>query len=106
MEPLTQELMAKIKTLSETVWEHRATEPTIREWLDNFEIAVPPNTDERAQALFLLSNFMYFGSRQIRELLKALYRDLYRYPIVEQIRRTNGALLTRELSILSSTRSC
>jgi hypothetical protein len=88
-----QDLMAKIKTLNETVWEHRATEPAIREWLDNFETAVPPDPDEQAQALFLLSNFMYFGSRQIRELLKALYRDLYRYPIIEHIRRANGDTL-------------
>jgi hypothetical protein len=75
--------MAKIKTLNETVWERRATDPTITEWLDNF---APPSVaapDERAHALFLLSNFMYFGDREIRGLLKALYRDLYRYPIIE-----------------------
>ena len=40
-------------------------------------------------ALFLLSNFLYFGNRQIRELLKSLYRDLYRYPIIEGIRRSH-----------------
>jgi hypothetical protein len=89
MEPLMESLIAKIKTLNETVWEHRATEPAIADWLDNFAPSNPPNPDERAHALFLLSNFMYFGSRQIRELLKALYRDLYRYPIVEAIRRAN-----------------
>jgi hypothetical protein len=33
---------------------------------------------------------MYFGSRQMRELLRALNRDKYKYPIVEQIRRANG----------------
>lgn len=82
MDPLTRSLMAKIKTLNETVWERRATDPTITEWLDNF---APPSVaapDERAHALFLLSNFMYFGDREIRGLLKALYRDLYRYPKV------------------------
>ena len=81
--------MAKIKTLSETVWERRAREPAITEWLDNFAASNPSAPDERMHALFLLSNFMYFGSRQIRELLKALYRDLYRYPILETIRRAN-----------------
>jgi hypothetical protein len=81
--------MEKIKTLNETVWERRATEPVIAEWLDNFAVSNPPAADERAHALFLLSNFMYFGSREIRELLKALYRDLYRYPIVAGIRRAN-----------------
>jgi hypothetical protein len=82
--------MAKIKTLNETVWERKATEPAINEWLDNFGHANASGVDERKHALYLLSNFMYFGSRQIRELLKALFRDLYRYPIVEAIRRAHG----------------
>jgi hypothetical protein len=67
----------------------RATEPAISDWLDNFSASGTSDPDERTHALFLLSNFMYFGSRQIRELLRALYRDLYRYPIVEKIRRAN-----------------
>jgi len=86
---LTLSLMAKIKTLNETVWERKATEPAINEWLENFSPLTSPGVDERRHALYLLSNFMYFGSRQIRELLKALFRDLYRYPIVEAIRRAN-----------------
>ena len=89
MEPLVDEFLSKIKTLNETVWERRASEPAIAEWLDNFAPSTPPALDERTHALFLLSNFMYFGSRQIRELLKALYRDLYRYPITASIRRAN-----------------
>src|SRR5258708_5734908 len=93
MDSLEQVFTAKIKTLHETVWERRATEPTITEWLDNFAAPNPPALDERVHALFLLSNFMYFGSRQIRELLKALYRDLYRYPIIEAIRRANNDTL-------------
>jgi hypothetical protein len=93
MDPLVQSLTTKIKILNETVWERRATEPSIAEWLDNFAVSTPPAPDERTHALFLLSNFMYFGSRQIRELLKALYRDLYRYPIVEHIRRSHGDTL-------------
>jgi hypothetical protein len=87
MESLVQSLLTKIKTLNETVWERRAEEPAIMDWLDNFAPASSLSPNERTHALFLLSNFMYFGSRQIRELLKALYRDVYRYPIVESIRR-------------------
>ena len=93
MHALMQSLMAKIKTLNETSWESRATEPAIVEWLDNFVASSQPPLDERAHALFLLSNFVYYGSRQIRELLRALYRDLYRYPIVEAIRRANSHTL-------------
>lgn len=36
---------------------------------------------------------MYFSSSSIRNLLKALYRDLYRYPIIEQIRKDNNNTL-------------
>jgi len=89
LEELVRSLMAKIKTLNETLWEQRAREPNVNEWLDNFAISDTNPPDERVHALFLLSNFMYFGSIQIRELLKALYRDLYRYPIMEGIRRAN-----------------
>jgi hypothetical protein len=93
LESLTHSLLAKIKTLNETLWEGHATEPAVREWLDNFAASSPLAPDERTHALFLLSNFMYFGSRQIRELLRALYRDLYRYPIIERIRRANNDTL-------------
>ncbi len=93
MDALIQSLMTKIKTLNETIWENRASEPAIVDWLHNFVAANPPTPDERAHALFLLSNFMYFGSRQTREMLKAMYRDLYKYPIVESIRRENNHTL-------------
>ena len=32
---------------------------------------------------------MYFSSREIRELLRSVYRDLYKYPIVKNIRKNN-----------------
>lgn len=97
MEALSALLMAKIKTLNEAIWENRANEPAIREWLDNFVASGAGAPDERTHALFLLSNFMFFGDRQIRGLLRALYRDLYRYPIIRAIRRNNGDTLDAKL---------
>ncbi|MCC6362223.1 MAG: hypothetical protein IT165_01795 [Bryobacterales bacterium] len=97
MDSVTQTLMAKIKTLNETVWERHASEPAIADWLDNFAAPNPPEPSERLHALYLLSNFMYFGNRQIRELLKHLYRDLYRYPILRDIRRANADTLDSDL---------
>lgn len=97
MDSLTTSLMAKIKTLNEGIWENRATEPAITEWLDNFAAPSATAPDERTHALFLLSNFMFFGDREIRGLLRALYRDLYRYPIVQAIRRENGDTLDADL---------
>lgn len=75
----------QIEVLNSTLWEYRALRPRIDEWLANF------TTDQdRDYALYLLSKLMYFNSLNLRNLLKALYRDLYRYPIIEQIRRSNG----------------
>ena len=97
MEQLIRSLKAKIKTLNETIWENRAKEPAITEWLDNFTSTKTAGQDELTHALFLLSNFMYFGDREIRGLLKALYRDVYRYPIIEFIRRSNHDTLDSSL---------
>jgi hypothetical protein len=89
---LTQDdLRIKIKNLSETVWEGKASEPQLNAWLDNFATSANGSKDEcTLHALYLLSQFMYFGSRQMRELMRVLFRDLYRYPIVEQIRKANN----------------
>ncbi len=84
-----QEFLTRIKVLHDTAWERHASGPAVQEWLANF--TCPPEApSERLYALCLLSQFMYFGSRQMRALLKALYRDKYKYPIVEQVRRTNA----------------
>jgi len=83
-----EELFRKVKILNETTWEHRANRPSIDKWLANF------NTEkDKLHALYLLSQFMYFGSFQMRELLKCLYRDLYRYPIVQAIRMSRSNTL-------------
>ncbi|HWW40042.1 phosphoribosyltransferase-like protein [Pedobacter sp.] len=78
-----------IKALNESVWEGKVKQPLIDEWLNNFSEDTLDVDAQRTHALFLLSNFMYFGINEIRELLKALFRDLYRYPIVEKIRKEN-----------------
>ena len=39
---------------------------------------------------------MYFGIREMRELLKALYRDIYKYPIVERLRQSQADSLNCE----------
>lgn len=82
----------KIEVLNSTIWENRALRPRIDEWLLNFS-----TDEEREYALYLLSQLMYFSSFNIRNLLKALYRDLYRYPVIEHIRKENGDTLDEAL---------
>ena len=85
MSDLEDRLVSKIKVLNETVWEQKVSGQLLDDWLKNFH-----EKEERLHALWLLSQFMYFGSREIRELLGALYRDLVKYPIVASIRKANG----------------
>lgn len=90
MDELRDKLIDTIKILNETIWEFRATKPRIDRWLDNFAPDQENVPSERLHALYLLSQFMYFGNKEMRELLRALYRDLFKYPIVKKIREENG----------------
>src|SRR5665213_1089771 len=84
---LEQELLANIKTLNSVVWDGSVDYRTIEEWLKGFGEQGEPGSSGRAHALYLLSRFMYFGDYEVRGLLKALFRDHYKYPIVSAIRR-------------------
>lgn len=91
------ELIAKIKVLN-NVWESQADQRAIDAWLDNFSDSSIGSLDEQQiHALFLLSRFMYFGRIQMRELLRSMYRDLFRYRIVEHVRRSNSDTLDEGL---------
>lgn len=94
MNSLRDEFENKILTLNQTSWENLINRDKIDKWLQNFE-----NEKEQLNALYLLSNFMYFGSRQIRELLRTLYRDIYKYPIVSAIRKDNND--TKDLTLIN-----
>jgi len=85
-----EKLEAKIKMLNETLWDYKALQPELEKWLANFS-----NEKEKLHALYLLSKFMYFGAVPMKKLLKSLYRDLYRYPIIDSIRRNNGDTLDK-----------
>lgn len=83
-----KDYFGQIEILNSTLWEYRAFKPQIDEWLGNFD-----TQEEQEYALYLLSRMMYFSSLNIRYLLRTLYRDLYKYPIVEKIRKANGDTL-------------
>ena len=81
-------LHEKIKDLNGVLWEGRLSHIKLEEWLGNFELE-----EEKDAALYLLSKFVFFNEKNIRMLLVALYRDLYKYPIIEKIRKANGHTL-------------
>lgn len=98
-EEMFDALLKKIKQLTETAWYGKVLEPDVRQWLEQFETSANHDEDEQLQALFLLSNFVYFGQREIRELLRSLYRDLYKTPALHAIRRAHGD--TRDIGLLN-----
>jgi len=87
---LHDRLLADILTLNEMIWERRLDGQGVDGWLANFTGAHVPQQVEQIHALYLLSRFVYLGDREIRSLLRAAFRDLYRYPVIKQIRQANG----------------
>lgn len=85
-------LNERILTLNKTIWENKISGIKIKNWLNNYNEDI-----EKKMALYLLSEFMYFGDVQMRVLLKTLYRDLYRYPILKDIRKKNNGSLDCDL---------
>src|SRR5205823_2993029 len=83
-------LRRKIRRLDEAVWERRVPGHALDDWLASFNPSNENGIDERLQTLYLLSNFLYFGVREIRHLLRVLFSDLCRRPILHEIRKTNG----------------
>ena len=79
-------LKTRILTLNECAWENRIKWTTVETWLNNFDGSSGVSDDlEKIHALFLLSRFLYFGSLEIRVLLRALYRDLVYLPLLQTV---------------------
>lgn len=90
-ERCSKALLQRILILSDYAWERRIDQPAVQIWLKNFDgrSGLPPEV-EQLHALYLLSQFLYFGVREIRVLLHALYRDLFQIPLIQEIRMRNG----------------
>lgn len=87
---LREELLLKIMKLSQNIWENRIKEQNVDKWLKNFNSDETIEQCESTHALFLLSNFMFFGVREVRELLKSVYRDKVKNPLIQSIRKELG----------------
>lgn len=74
---LEEALWKKILVLAESAWSHSIKKPDIDLWLNNFCGRIIEEKKERIIALFWLSNFMYFGSKEVRALLRSLYHDAF-----------------------------
>jgi hypothetical protein len=101
---ITEKLKKRILVLNERVWENRMPQTRIDEWLKNFNGKVSTIENEQLHALFWLSQFMYFGSREIRVLLRALYRDHFLCPLLQEIQNNaDGEMTEVDLQIALSS---
>jgi hypothetical protein len=94
---LIEDLQTKFKALDETLWERRGQWTHVEKWANQFKSNDNLEDDEQLQMLFLASHFMYFGLREIRCLLRSLFRDVYKYDLVASIRRANHDTTDRKL---------
>ena len=91
---IDDKLFKKISAYYQTIWRDKWRERIHEDWIGNFS---DPDEElkakEKTNMTYLLSKFMYFGNEQLRQLLISLYRDLFKYPIIEEIRRRNSNTL-------------
>ena len=98
--PIREKLEEKIKILNRFVWEDRLRGNVVSDWLSQFLDHGDIRESEQMQVLFLLSHFLYFGQDEIRFLLKSLFRDFIRAPILQEIRMANAH--TRDPAVLQA----
>jgi hypothetical protein len=94
--PIYDRLLNKVITYYATIWKDRRSDKIYEEWLNNFK-DTSTEDKEKLHALFLLSKFMYFGNIELRELLRCVFRDLFKYPIIAEIRKNNNNCKNIEL---------
>lgn len=88
---LKEQLLSKIRVYADTIWKDKKINGQHEPWLQNFI-----NSDSHIQekqkinALFLLSKFTYMGNDETRAMLKSIFRDMFKYEIVKQIRFHNS----------------
>jgi hypothetical protein len=97
-------MLSKIKMLNESLWEHRINRCEVESWLSHFK------ESRREDCLSLLSRLPYFGNAELCELMNSLFRDLYKSPLMRNIRQHNKNtadhdFINREfLAVLDKTR--
>ncbi|MBE9128316.1 hypothetical protein IQ258_19640 [Coleofasciculus sp. LEGE 07081] len=76
-----------IKVLNKSLWENRVLQPRIDKWLSGFTAGVLSDTTrEQDLALYLLSRLLYFGSREIRQMLNTSYHANVKRQLIENIK--------------------
>lgn len=91
-----EKLKNQIQNLSTWLWGHKVLEHDINEWIRNFENTSNDKNKEKFIALSLLSQFMFYDQREIKQALKSLYKDKYIAPLVKEYRHLTSSLKLSE----------
>lgn len=84
-------LCKRVMVLNERAWEGRVTGAGLAAWLKNFNgLTGEDEAIEQLHALYLISQFMFFGGREIRVLLRAMFRDMFLIPLVQKLRHEHA----------------
>lgn len=94
------EIESELEVLTAQVWDHIIGMPEIIEWLEQFNGQVVSEEEEKKYMLTALSKFMFFSRDMIQEMLISLYRDHFKAPLMQLIRRNNNDTL--DFSLLNS----
>lgn len=87
---LSQTKLNKIKLLNELIWENKVKDANIRNWIEGISQSRSLSSDCLESLLCALGNFIYFPDSLIREMLRSLFRDIYKKSIIEDIRNSSG----------------
>jgi len=94
-------LRSRITVLNTRSWENKLQWNSVEKWLENFDGRSGQSKEiEQLHALFILSRFMYFGGREVRVLLRALYREKIVVPFVQRARSSQQN--TRDLNMVEA----
>jgi hypothetical protein len=88
-----------IFTLDRRIWREHIVEPRIAEFESQFVGEYAEEHLEHILAIELLSRFTYFGEDEVKSLVRSLYRDHYRYPIIEAFREGNADTVDRSVIV-------
>jgi hypothetical protein len=84
-------LLQRVLLLVESVWRNGIREPDIDNWLAHFDGSATGDVrQERLCSLHLLSEFTYFGLRELRVLLKAGFLEHVARPALKRAREAAG----------------
>jgi hypothetical protein len=107
---MNEELEKKLEVLVMHAWDQEIRQPEINAWSQNFDGRYCDSSLERRYSLFMLTKFIYFSKRLVREMLKSLYRDQFQGPLRRRLRKNlnntrDSALIDRlYFDELNSTR--